>query len=125
MNGKRWQITDSDRCRLGSLLTSRECRAWGNSRCLSKLNTRLERADTIAEGQARCNVVTMNSTSILTDLASGKHRQVTLTYPQDCEFFRDSVSVFDPLGLALLGSAVGDTVSCGRKQFRVTSVIRK
>jgi transcription elongation GreA/GreB family factor len=122
MKATHGRITVLDRCRLGSLLTARECRAWGRPQCLSALSSRLELAEEIPKGHVARNVVKMNSKIILTELESNRRRQVTLAYPQDCDSFNDGVSVFDPLGLELIGSAVGDVVTNGDAKFRVTSV---
>jgi regulator of nucleoside diphosphate kinase len=122
MNKKRL-ITDSDRCRLGSLLTSSEYTAWGNPQSLSKLNSRLESAVPIGTDQTPRDLVTMNSTVLLTDEASGEDRQVTVAYPQDDDFVRAGVSVLEPLGLELLGSEVGDIVRDNRKEFRVANIV--
>jgi regulator of nucleoside diphosphate kinase len=52
----------------------------------------------------------MNSTVRVVDVDSGEERTVTLVYPADSGEQADEVSVTDPLGVALLGSDVGDMV---------------
>jgi regulator of nucleoside diphosphate kinase len=120
---KRCFITDADRCRLGSLLTSRERRMWGRARNIRILDTRLEDAEPVADCKAPQGLVTMNSTVELLDLDSGNRRLVTLAYPEDYEFLPDAVSVLDPLGTGLLGSEVGDTVCPDSRQFQITRIV--
>jgi regulator of nucleoside diphosphate kinase len=59
----------------------------------------------------------------LLDVRSGDRRRETLVYPADNSLVSDGVSVFEPLGTQLLGSQVGDLLSNGKKQMRVTRII--
>ena len=52
-------ITDSDRCRLGTLLSSGENRAWGKATCLRTLDARLEDAKAVTRQQTPSCLVTM------------------------------------------------------------------
>jgi regulator of nucleoside diphosphate kinase len=123
MKRKRCFVTDSDRCRLGALLSSCEGRAWARASCLSELDARLEDAKAVALEQTPRYLVTMNSTVELMDIHSGKRRRVTLAYPEDCELVCHSVSVFDRLGIQLLGSEIGDVVHDGTRRFCVTQIL--
>jgi regulator of nucleoside diphosphate kinase len=122
-------VTDADRCRLGSLLTSREGKAWGNRRALAKLYSVLERATPIAPHEAPETLITMNTTVELVDLESQARRVVTLAYPQDLDVVADGVSVFGPIGMALIGCQVGDLIQyredqCSR-HMRVARIVRQ
>ena len=57
------------------------------------------------------DVVTMNSSLILLDPASGRERLCTLVYPGFLSGAPDHISVLSPLGTALLGARVGETFS--------------
>jgi regulator of nucleoside diphosphate kinase len=105
-------VSDVDRCRLGTLLTTEEGRAWGSHYWLEELESRLEDASSIDSGHVPATLVTMNSTVKLVDDESGASRTVTLIYPQDFDVVLDGVSVFEPLGIALLGGEEGDVVQC-------------
>ena len=123
MKRKHCFITNSDRCRLGTLLSTCERKAWGHATSLSSLNARLEDAKAIRfEETPRC-LVTMNSTVELADVRSGERRRVTLAYPEDCELIPDSVSVFDSLGTQLLGSEIGEVLDDGKRHFRVEEIL--
>lgn len=116
-------VTDSDRCRLGSLLTSAEGRFWGRARVLRILDARLEDAERVSNEQTPRYLVTMNSTVDLLDLASGKLRRVTLAYPEDCELIPDGISVLEPLGVELLGHRIGDTFYKGGRKIRINTIV--
>ena len=91
---------------------TREGRAWGTHYWLDELESRLEDASSIDSGHVPATLVTMNSTVKLVDDESGASRTVTLMYPQDFDVVPDGVSVFEPLGIALIGCKEGDVVQC-------------
>ena len=53
----------------------------------------------------------MNSTVKFTMLESGKDFCLTLVYPRDMDGSADRVSIFAPVGSALLGLSVGDELA--------------
>lgn len=107
---QKMTVTDRDRCRLGSLLVSRETAGFGNSRSQFELETSLEEADTISAELAPRELVTINSTVGLVDAESGERQLCTLVYPEDRDLVRNGVGVLQRLGLGLLGRRVGDVV---------------
>lgn len=72
------------------------------------LEAELDRADVLEPQDMPANVVTMNSTVRCTLLESDKHQTLTLVYPKEADGSPDKVSVFAPVGTALLGLRVGD-----------------
>lgn len=72
------------------------------------LEAELDRADVFDPKDMPPNVVTMNSTVRFTMLESGKTNTLTLVYPREMDGSADKVSVFAPVGIALLGLSVGD-----------------
>ncbi len=54
------------------------------------------------------DVVTMNSTVILEDRASGRRKEAAVVYPGDADPAQGKLSVFSPAGRTLLGLRVGD-----------------
>lgn len=72
------------------------------------LEAELDRADVLDPQEMPANVVTMNSTVRFTLLESGKDQTLTLVYPKEADGSPDKVSVFAPVGTALLGLRVGD-----------------
>lgn len=75
------------------------------------LQAELDRADVLDPQDMPADVVTMNSTVCFTLLESGTQQTLTLVYPKEADGSPDKVSVFAPVGMALLGLRVGDALS--------------
>lgn len=92
-----------------------------------RLLKELQAARTFPPERIAKNIVTMNSRVLLKELASGREIQITLTYPQDADPREQKVSVFSPIGVALLGCQEGDITSwripSGIGRFKVERVI--
>lgn len=94
---------------------------------LDALRAELDRAEIVDPEAVPPNVVTMNSTVCFKDMESGKETEVTLVFPGTAEIASYRVSVFAPIGSALLGVAIGDTIDWplpnGRtRRLRVMSI---
>ena len=72
------------------------------------LEAELDRADVLDPEDMPPTVVTMNSTVRFTMLEINKANTLTLVYPKDMDGSADKVSIFAPVGIALLGLSVGD-----------------
>lgn len=72
------------------------------------LEAELDRADVLDPQDMPSHVVTMNSTVRFTLLESGKTNTLTLVYPKEMDGSAGKVSIFAPVGIALLGLSVGD-----------------
>jgi regulator of nucleoside diphosphate kinase len=103
-------ITIDDRRRLGNLIVDGDLCA--DPQVIRELEDRLDEAVYVGCKEAPRSLITMNSTLQLAEADSQNTRLLTLTYPDDAEFIDDSVSVLEPLGMALLGPSVGDVVEC-------------
>ena len=75
------------------------------------LEAEIARADIVEPGDIPPDVVTMNSTVTFDMAESGKQFQLTLVYPKDLDDGTEKVSVFAPVGSALLGLSVGDELA--------------
>ncbi|RMX04072.1 nucleoside diphosphate kinase regulator [Corticibacter populi] len=75
------------------------------------LEGEIDRAEILAPEQIPPTVVTMNSTVRFLIVETGKEFALTLVYPRDQQGFDDRVSVFAPIGSALLGLSVGDEIN--------------
>ncbi|MNT05753.1 Regulator of nucleoside diphosphate kinase [compost metagenome] len=92
------------------------------------LEAEIARADIVEPTDIPPDVVTMNSTVTFDMAESGKQFQLTLVYPKDLDGSTEKVSVFAPVGSALLGLSVGDELawpSVGGKSMtvRVTGIV--
>ena len=105
-------VTDMDRRRLGLLIAHRTTCTGSDERRIDQLEARLESAQSVAPELAPENLVTMNSAVVLVNPLTGKTRRVTLAYPDDLDLFDDGASIFEPLGMALIGRQVGELVQC-------------
>jgi regulator of nucleoside diphosphate kinase len=74
------------------------------------LRSELDRAHIVEPGEVPPDVVTMNSTVRFTDEESGKEFERTLCYPHEATGGSDKVSILAPLGSALLGLSVGQSI---------------
>ncbi|WP_256081891.1 nucleoside diphosphate kinase regulator [Massilia sp. YIM B04103] len=70
----------------------------------------LARADIVAPEDMPSDVVTMHSTVRFAIAGSGEVRSLTLAYPKDMAQLPDGISILSPIGAALLGLSVGDTI---------------
>jgi regulator of nucleoside diphosphate kinase len=122
----RIQITSADYQRLSSLidsqLSSRDVDA------AEALADELDRAEVVPAERIAGNVVTMNSRVVFEDQQSSERREVHLVYPADSDVERGRISVLAPIGTALLGLAVGQTIEWplpGRqvKRLRIVDVV--
>lgn len=94
---------------------------------IDALQKELDRANVVEPPEVPPGVITMNSTARFVDEATGKEFELTLSYPEGSGK-SGTVSVLAPVGSALLGLSVGQSISWqvpgGREvQLRVLEVI--
>ena len=99
-------ITRVDCDRLEALLDSRAVRSLPG---LDALRVELERAELVEPREIPREVATMNSKVKFIEDASGKTFELTLVYPQQAGQ-PESISILAPVGSALLGLRVGQTI---------------
>jgi|SRR5690554_66467 len=75
-----------------------------------RLLDELERATLLEPAKMPPDVVTMRSRVSFTILSTGKLTTYTLVYPEDMDAAGDKLSVFTPVGSALLGLSVGQEI---------------
>ena len=93
----------------------------------AELQAELDRADIVAPEEMPPTVVTMNSTVQFSIIETGKEFVLSLVYPRDMDGSADKLSIFAPVGSALLGLSVGQSIDWttpeGRSlRLRVTAV---
>lgn len=90
------------------------------------LDQELHRAHVVEPGRVPADVVTMNSEVVYEDCDTSARRTVRVVYPQDADAKNGRVSVLAPIGSALLGLRVGQTITWdvpnGQKRIRVVEV---
>lgn len=112
--------------RLELLLESEACRKLPG---IGALRSELDRATVVEPAEVPPEVVTMNSTVRFIDDSTGSKFELTLVYPETGGS-SETVSILAPVGSALLGLSVGQSifwqVPGGRRlQLRVLEVVHQ
>jgi regulator of nucleoside diphosphate kinase len=121
-------ITEFDSRRLRELIDA--AAEFGDKRTLQYLNElsdELDRAELVRPEEIPNDVITMNSTFRLQDLDNGGEAVYSLVFPADADSLRGKISVLAPIGTAVLGYRVGDTVEwdvpAGLKRLIVREIV--
>ena len=77
---------------------------------LEELEAELARAEVLDPKDMPTNVASLNKQVTFKVLETGKVFTKTLTAPDQVDKYEDSLSVFAPLGAALIGLSVGQTI---------------
>jgi regulator of nucleoside diphosphate kinase len=100
-------LSERDCERLEALLASPEAT---ESSVADQLESELLRADVRAPSEVPANVVRMGSEVICVDTTSNAERRLRLVYPHEIDGSPAQVSVLAPVGAALLGLSVGQSI---------------
>lgn len=84
--------------------------ALSDSPAAAKLRAELDRADIVEPTDMPADVVSMNSAAECVDESNGKQHTLTLVYPKDADADAGRISVLAPVGSALLGLRVGQSI---------------
>jgi regulator of nucleoside diphosphate kinase len=103
-NSSSLVITDQDYERLALLLQHTE------SSNAATLEEELARATVVSQKEVPSDVVTMNSTIQFMDENTQKESEVTLVFPKDADVTKGKVSILAPVGIALIGLRIGQTI---------------
>ena len=113
-------VTDADLARLRPVLDSTRGEAT------DALEEELQRAAIVRQADVPADVVTMNTDVLYEDCATGVRREVRIVYPKDADARAGRVSVLAPIGAALLGLRVGQSIEWhvpgGNRRVRVVEV---
>ncbi len=114
-------ITSQDLERIRQLIGT------SDSPVAERLDRELARAKVVPPADVPRDVVTMNSDVTFEDLSTGVRRTVRVVYPGDADAEQGKVSILAPMGSALLGLAVGQTIEWptpgGVRRVRVVEVL--
>ncbi len=97
-------LTQPDLERLTKLVEAR------SGKGLEKLEQELARASVVPSEKIPEDVVTMNSRVVFENETTGDRREVTLVYPGNADIEAGKISVLVPVGTALLGMRVGQSI---------------
>lgn len=104
-DSKHIYLTELDMSRLESLVAVSQ-----KTKNVLDLEEELGRAVVVPVHEIPADVVTMNSKVRFADEATGEASEVTVVYPRDADVDGGKVSVLAPVGSALLGLKVGETI---------------
>jgi regulator of nucleoside diphosphate kinase len=114
-------ISDQDFERLSLLVQHSE------SRYAIQLEEELARATIVRQEEILDDIVTMNSKIRFIDEVSGKESEVTLVYPEYSDVSNRRISVLAPVGMALIGLKVGQSIEWpmpnGPRKLKVVSIV--
>ena len=114
-------ITEVDRRRLEKLIEIHGERSrLANQEYLHRLGLELDRAEVVAPEDVPEDVITMRSRARLRDLNTREEMIYTLVFPAEANFDEGKISVLAPVGTAMLGYRVGDTI-----EWQVPSGLRR
>ena len=108
-------ISSRDLARLEALLESPALKRHPAAIALSE---ELARAQILSPEQMPAGVVTMHSQVQCVDELHGEQHTLTLVYPHEADASRSHISVLAPVGSALLGLSVGQTIDWQTPQGR-------
>ena len=74
------------------------------------LRKELKRAKTVDPKDIPNDVITMNSKFKLKDLDSGEEMIYTLVFPEDADIYKNKISIYAPMGIALIGYRINDVI---------------
>ena len=86
------------------------CPDWSDASDGTGAGTRGALQEPVPSDQIPPHVVTMNSRVRFKDESSGTELTVTLVYPGDADASTGRISILAPVGSALIGLSVGDTI---------------
>lgn len=99
------------------------------SKEIDQLMEELERADLVEEGELDDDIIRLNSSFEAEDVVTKKLWKLTVTLPQQANIKEQKISVFSPLGVALIGFRKGMTVKWalpgGMKTLKILNVINE
>lgn len=87
-----------------------------------RLGEELERAVIVPATEVPPDIVTMNSRVTFVDAATDAASTVVLVYPQDADAANGRLSVFAPMGAALLGLSVGHSITWNLPHGRTRTI---
>ena len=114
-------VTSSDIKLLGRLLETHTDHR--DREAVEILDAELSRARVVEPSDVPADVVTMNSRLRYVNRATGSSRTVTLVFPAEADFEAGRLSILTPVGCALLGLAVGQSIDWSLPNKRIRKFV--
>lgn len=120
-------ITASDKEKLEKLIKDAREYNLAKKEYIYKLEQELLRAKVVKPEETPNDVITMNSQVSLIDLETGEEMIYTLVFPDQADLSNNKISIFAPIGTAILGCKVNDVIEWqvpgGVAKFRVNKIL--
>ena len=118
-------VTQNDLDRLLDLVEAYSAASGG--RRFEQLEAELVRAVVVPRDRIPKDVVTMNSRVVFENETTGGRLEIELVYPRDADIDAGKISILVPVGTALLGMRVGQSIdwelpSGEKHRYRVVAV---
>ena len=110
MRDRKIFITDADRDRLEKLLLGTRVWSSRDKEHLQALEEEMDKAHIVGSRDIPGDVVTMRSQVRVKDMKSGTEMDLSVVFPSEADSEQGKISVLAPVGTALLGYRVGDTI---------------
>ncbi len=116
-------ITSVDSQRLHSRIKEAQVR----SESITKLNQEIDRAKIVEPQKVPKDVITMHSRVKIHNMDMNQTMVVQLVYPEEANMKEQKISIFAPIGTALLGFRKGDTIEWevpkGKTMIKIEDII--
>ena len=120
-------VTQYDLARLKELLQGGMSASGRDRELLAILQREVDRAHIVEPTAVPHDVVTMNSRVRLRDLETNTEMTYTVVFPSEADLEQGKISVLAPIGTAILGFRVGDTVAWqvpgGMRNLRIEEIM--
>lgn len=120
-------ITEPDYQRLSGLIEITRERNGVDREYLNRLEAELDRAEIVDPKHVSADVITMRSKVRLKDLVSGEANTYSLVFPTEADFSEGKISILAPIGTAILGYKLGDTIEwpvpSGLRRLKVDEIL--
>jgi regulator of nucleoside diphosphate kinase len=121
-------ITEFDLNRLNKLIALLEDEpGMRDKKYIEELDDELRRAKVVAPKIVPKNVITMNTKVRVKDLDSEREAVYQLVFPGDADLKQNKISILAPIGTALIGFRVGETVEwevpSGVKRIKIEEIL--
>ena len=120
-------VTEYDMTRLEELLAATERFEDRDKKHLRELEEELLHGEVVAPVDIPKDVITMNSKVRLKDLDSRQQIIYSLVFPNEADISQNRISILAPIGTALIGYRVGDTIEwevpAGLRTLKVEEIL--
>ncbi len=120
-------VTAKDLKKINELFMVEDSFDCRNRSDLKALKEELQNAKVVDSGEVPSDVVTMNTKLMYVDLDDDSKSEVTLVFPADADISSSRMSIFSPIGTALLGYKEGDIIEwdvpAGKARIKIEKIL--